>query len=129
MSHSRNMKHVLLDSNFIISCLRQKLDFFEQIPLLGFEILIPKQVIKEIEKLSKTKSSAVLREESDLCLKLLSRSKFTLVKLKYNQVDKGIIGFANENEDVIIATLDKELKNKIRNRKMIIRNRKKLEIV
>ena len=123
------MQQVLLDTNFIMSCARQKIDFFEQIPLMGLEILIPKQVIHELKNLSKSKDSAYIREDADLALKLLNRNKFTLMKLRRNDVDRGIIELAEENKDLIIATLDKELKSKIKNQKMIIKGRKTLEII
>ncbi len=123
------MKQVLLDTNFIISCARQKIDFFHEIPLMGFEILIPRQVFDEIEKLSKSRKSATLREEADLALKIMNRNKFTIIKLRRNDVDRAIIEFANDNRDVIIATLDKELQNKIKNQKMIIRGLGMLELV
>jgi rRNA-processing protein FCF1 len=123
------MKQVLLDTNFIISCARQKIDFFEQIPLMGLEIIIPRQVFDEIEKLSKSRKSALVREQADLALKILNRNKFTMIKLRRNDVDKAIKEFADENKDVIIATLDKELKDKIKNQKMIIRGVKTLEII
>ena len=123
------MKQVLLDTNFIISCARQKIDFFHEIPLMGFEILIPRQVFDEIEKLSKSSKSATLREEADLALKIMNRNKFTIIKLRRNDVDRAIIEFANDNRDVIIATLDKELQNKIKNQKMIIRGLGMLELV
>ncbi len=123
------MKQVLLDTNFIISCARQKIDFFEQIPLMGFEVIIPRQVFDEIEKLSKSRKGALLREQADLALKIMNKNKFTIIKLRRNDVDRAIVEFANENEDVVIATLDKELQNKIKNQKMIIRGTKTLEIV
>jgi uncharacterized protein len=123
------MEQVLLDTNFIISCVKQKIDFFEEIPLMGLEILIPRQVFNEIKKLSKSRESAKIREEADLALKLLNRNKFTLMKLEYNYVDKGIKKMADEDKDLIIATLDKELKDQIKNRKLIIRGMKTLEII
>lgn len=123
------MKQVLLDTNFIISCARQKIDFFHEIPLMGFEILIPRQVFDEIEKLSKSRKSASLREEADLALKIMNRNKFTIIKLRRNDVDRAIIEFANDNKEVIIATLDKEIQSKIKNQKMIIKGLKTLEIV
>ena len=43
------MRNVLLDTSFILTCVRNKIDFFEQLELEGFKILVPKQVIKEIE--------------------------------------------------------------------------------
>ena len=123
------MKQVLLDTNFIISCARQKIDFLHEIPLMGLEILIPKQVFDELKQLSKSKEGANIREDADLALKLLNRNKFTLMKLRRNNVDAGIVEFANDNKDVIIATLDKELKNKIQNKKMVIKGLKTLEII
>ncbi|MCL5730067.1 MAG: PIN domain-containing protein [Candidatus Pacearchaeota archaeon] len=121
------MKQVLLDTNFILTCLRQKIDFFEEIPLMGMEIIIPRQVVNEIKKLEDSREGAV-REEASLSMKLLNRNKFTSVKLRRNNVDRGIIEFAAENPDVIIATLDKEIKDNVRNQKMVIRNMKRLEI-
>ena len=38
-----------MDSSFILTCVRQKIDFFEEIELKGIQILIPKQVIREIK--------------------------------------------------------------------------------
>src|SRR3972149_11219037 len=101
------MKQVLLDTNFIISCARQRIDFFEQIPLMGIEILIPKQVIDEIKLLSKSRDGALVREGADLAMKLLNRNKFKLMKLRRNDVDRGIIELAESDSDLVIATLDK----------------------
>lgn len=123
------MKKVLLDTNFIISCARQRIDFFEQIPLMGLEILIPEQVVRELKLLSKSRDGALVREGADLALKLLNRNKFTSVKLRRNDVDKGIIELAEKEPELIIATLDKELKEKVKNQKMIIVGRKKLGII
>jgi len=39
------------------------------------------------------------------------------------------IKFAKENSESIIATLDRELKNKVKNKKLVIRGKKKLEII
>ena len=122
------MKQVLLDTNFIMSCARQKIDIFHEIPFMGLEILIPKQVIDELKKLSKSKESAYVREDADLALKLINRNKFILMKLRRNDVDRGIIEFAEANPGAIIATLDKEMKERIKNQKMIIRGTKTLEI-
>ena len=123
------MDQVILDTNFIMSCARQKIDFFEEIYLMGMEILIPKEVIKEIEKLSKIKGSANTREDADLAMKLVNRNKYTLIKLKKKNVDDAIKQFSDENPDVIVATLDKELKGRVLNKKLIIRGKKKLQII
>jgi len=111
---------VLLDTNFIISCINKKIDFFEDLKFKGFQILIPRQVIVELKKL-----------KVELALKLLEKEKkyYKFITLNKNYVDKGIIEFAKNNPRSIIATLDKDLKNKIMNQNLIIRGSKKLEIV
>lgn len=111
-------KKVLLDTNFIISCVRQKIDFLEELKFMGFEILIPKEVLRELEGL-----------KENLALKILSKTEFRTIALEISHVDQGIIKFAKENPEVIIATLDAEIKESIPNQKMVIRGKKKLEVV
>jgi len=117
------MKYALLDTSFILSCIRKKIDFFEEINFMGFRILIPKQVIEEIKGLSKSKS------EAEIALKLLEKKKFKKIILHGKNVDNGIIKVAKENENYIIATLDKEIKNRTKNQKLVIRGSRKIEIV
>jgi rRNA-processing protein FCF1 len=117
------MKEVLLDTNFILTCVRQKIDFFEDIFLMGINIIIPEQVVKEIEKFEKKKS------EAKIALVLIKDDDVEYVNLGKGKVDDLIIEYARKNPEVIIATLDKGIHRKIKNKKMIIRNRKKLEII
>jgi len=112
------MKQILLDTNFIISCIKNKIDFFDYIETEGYNIVVPEQVINELEGLKK-----------ESALRLLEKNKFKTISLMGKIVDNSIINYANKNPSIIIATLDKELQKKIKNRKMIIRNRKKLEII
>ena len=122
------MKYVVLDTNFILSCVRKKIDFFNEIKFLGLKIIIPIQVIKELENLT-SKGKAKFRDEAKLSLALLKKNSFEKVDLKIKNVDNGIVKFAKEHEDYIIATLDKEIQKKIKNNKLIIRGEKKLEII
>ncbi len=55
------MKKVILDTNFIVTCVKQKIDFFEDIKLQGIKILIPKQVIKETENLKTSNAKLSLK--------------------------------------------------------------------
>jgi rRNA-processing protein FCF1 len=114
------MKQVLLDTNFIITCMKQRIDFFEEIPMMGMQIIIPDQVIKELEKLKKVSALNLLKNEKD---------KFKIVELKGKVVDNSIINYSRENPSIIIATLDEDIKKKIRNGNMIIVDRRKLEII
>ena len=117
------MPQTLLDTNFILTCIKQKIDFFEELGFKGLEILIPKQVITELEELSKQSLRA------KLALKMLKTGKFTTIDLKSKNVDQGIITYSKANPRTIIATLDQEIKKKTRNSKLVIMGRKKLEIL
>ena len=122
---NRKENWCILDTSFILTCLRQKIDFFDEITLAGLNILIPQQVIKEIENLSESK------KEAKVFLKLLEKEKnsFKKVDLKSKNVDKGIIRFAEKNKEIIVATLDKEIKDKTSNKKMVVRNKKTIEVI
>lgn len=123
------MKKVILDSNFILTCIKQKIDFFEEIKFMGMKVLIPKQVIKEIKEIVNSKKKLHFKEDAKLALKLLEKNSFNKVDLNTKKVDKGLINFSKENKNVIMATLDKEIKNKIKNPKLIIRGKKRLEVL
>jgi rRNA-processing protein FCF1 len=122
------MKQILLDTNFILTCIKQKIDFFEYLELMGLQILIPKQVIDEIEMIANSKKKLHFREDAKLSLALLKKSSFEKIDLGLQDVDKGIKRFAKQNPKVIVATLDKEIKDSIQNPKLVIRQKKKLEI-
>ncbi|MBU3906732.1 MAG: hypothetical protein KKA64_00605 [Nanoarchaeota archaeon] len=122
-------KVVLLDTNFILTCVKQKIDFFSYLEEEGFQILIPSEVIKELEKISLSKQKLRFRDAAKLSLGLLNKNKFKRVTLNAKNTDLGIINFAKQNPKLTVATLDRDLKNKITNKKLIIRGKKKLEIV
>jgi rRNA-processing protein FCF1 len=117
------MKQVILDTNFILTCIKQKIDLFEELRFEGFQVVVPKQVIKELENLSKNK------EQAKFALSLLRANRPKLIDLKGKTVDKAIINYTKSHKDVVIATLDKEIKDKISNNKIIIRGKKKLEVM
>jgi rRNA-processing protein FCF1 len=121
------MKTVLLDANFILSCLRKKIDFFDEIELMGIKILIPEEIVKEIKKLSE-EGNKTTQGEAKIALAFLKKNKFEEIKLKTKNVDNGIVEFAKENKEIIIGTLDKGVKDRIKNQILYIRGDKGLEI-
>jgi uncharacterized protein len=120
------MKKTLLDTNFILTCVKQKIDFFEEIKLMGMQILIPNQVINEIKKIENSMQKQEVRINARLALKILEKNKYKKIDLGKGHVDKKIINYVKNKKDIVVATLDKELKNKITNPKLIIRGRKKI---
>jgi len=122
------MKQTILDTNFILTCVKQKIDFFEKIPQMGVQILIPKQVIEEIKRVANSTKKLKFRDDAKLAQVILERNKFTQIDIRGKYVDKGLIKYAKEHPRLIIATLDKEIKNKTTNFKLVIRGKKKLEV-
>jgi len=83
------MKSALLDTNFILTCIKQKIDFFEELRFMGFEIIIPDRVIDELKKLKQT-----------LALKLLEKNNFKKIILIGKDVDNSIINYAKKNPEI-----------------------------
>jgi len=121
------MEKILLDTNFILSCIRKKIDFLEELKLSGRKILLPIQVIDEIKMIAK-EGKYKSRQEAEFALKLLREAPFEKIDLKHKYVDKGIRNFILKNKSVIVATLDKELKRR-KNYNMVITRNKKIEII
>jgi len=110
----------LLDTSFILSAIRNKIDFLDEITNLGLIPIVPKQVLVELKGLAKNK------QESELALRILKKVK--TIDLKTKNTDTGIINYS-KNHKIIIATLDKDIKKKTKNQKLVIRAKKKLEIL
>ena len=122
------MKYAVLDTNFILSCIRKKIDFFEKIPLMGMKIVIPLQVMDEIRKFSR-QGRGNLKQEAKLALVLLQNQEFNRIDLYNKNVYNGLIKLAEKNENYIIATLDSQIKHKTKNPNLVIRGEKELEII
>ena len=123
------MKQVILDTSFILTAIRNKVDFLEGITFLGFTPVLPKQVIWELENITESKKKLKFKDEARLALKILNKAKIKMIDIENNYVDQGIIDYAKENKGDIIATMDKALKQNIQNQKLIIRGKKKLEVI
>ena len=65
------MKQVILDTSFILTCVKQKIDFFEELKFMGVKVLIPRQVIRELKNM-KTSDNA------QLSLQILDKNKFSI---------------------------------------------------
>jgi rRNA-processing protein FCF1 len=121
------MKTVVLDTNFILSCLRKKIDFFDEIELMGIKIAIPEEVVNEIKKLS-DEGNKTTQREAKTALAFIKKNNFEEIKLITKNVDNGIVKLAKENKELIIGTLDKGIKNRVKNQILGIRGDKGLEI-
>jgi len=122
---------IILDTNFLIYCAKNKLDYAEEISILlkeDYELVVPLQVIKELELLKNDKKKKVSGKDKravDLALQLLDFNNVKKVKVKGKTVDEGIINLSKENKKNIVCTLDREMR-KILGRVILINRGQKL---
>ncbi|MFB6245986.1 MAG: PIN domain-containing protein [Candidatus Pacearchaeota archaeon] len=123
------MKEAILDTSFILDCVRDKIDFFESLNHEGINPLIPEQVIGELEKVANSKKKEKFREDAKLALRIIEENEFEKPDIGRGHVDKMIKKFAEQNPKVMIASMDKELKDKVPNQKIVVRNNQHMDII
>jgi len=107
---------VLLDSNFLMIPMELHIDVFEGIQnLLGrrVEFILIKQVYDELRALS-TASSKVGRQAA-YALKLAKRCRMMNVEVKASESTDDAIARVAKDTGTIVATMDLELKRRLRN--------------
>tara|TARA_Y100000310_G_scaffold344950_1_gene460717 strand:+ start:3240 stop:3611 length:372 start_codon:yes stop_codon:yes gene_type:complete len=121
---------ILLDTNFILTAVKQKIDFNSLANKLfdkKIEWVIPIEVLQELKKLAERQGEKIAdKEAAEVALQLVEN--FDQVPLGTDTVDNGIVRYAKNNQ-VIIATLDKNLKKRFDNKILTIRGKKSLEII
>lgn len=104
---------VILDTNFLIYCAKEKLDYIEKINNLlneGFNLVVPKQVIEELKRLKIKAKKGKDKDACDLALKILEKKNIEIVQPAGKSVDDAIIKLAQENSKNIVCTLDREMR-------------------
>ncbi|MBS3157206.1 hypothetical protein J4442_03475 [Candidatus Woesearchaeota archaeon] len=113
---------VVFDTNFLISCLKFKIYFLEE--LEGNELFIIDKTEDELKKLIKGGKTQD-KQRAAIILALIDKKNIKKLKSKKEEtVDDALARLNN----YVIATQDKELKTRIKGKKLIIRAKKKLEI-
>jgi rRNA-processing protein FCF1 len=114
---------ILLDTNFIITCIKQKIDFLSE----PYEFLLPEEVFEELEKISKRPGEkSDDKRAANLALAIVKNLE--RIKLCNADVDRGIIEYAKSNKDVVVASLDRKIKKKL-GRAAVIIDKKSIEII
>ena len=105
------MKTIILDTNFIISALKNKINLnLDKIISSNYQLKIIDKTINELEKLN--------NKDSKLAIKIIEKNKIKKIKTKEKDVDWAII--KNSNKNTIVATLDKKLKQKLKSKNIPI---------
>ena len=103
---------VLLDTSFIISCIRKRIDFITQLEEQGFKIKIPKEVIQELKDLRKdSKTSHEDRIAIDVVMEMINNKRIKEIQLGTKNVDMGLI--EKGKHGYYIATLDGKIKHDV----------------
>jgi len=123
------MKKAVLDTSFILTAVRQKIDFFHELETTGFKALIPEGVIREIKTMSESNKNNSTRENAKLALKIVGKGNYEEIKLSGKNVDESIVKLAKSDPEFVVATLDREIKNRIKNPKLVIRQKKRIEVI
>ena len=116
---------VILDSNFIISCLKRKIDFLLELKLLGLKPILPREVLQELKDL-RLKLKHEDKIAIDLALSLFEGTGIKKMKLGNRTVDMGLIDKGKKG--IYIATLDSAIKRIVPNKVVISDSQNKLVV-
>lgn len=108
------MLKIILDTNFLLVPAKFKVDVFEEMERVvdqKFKLVVPESIREELERLAGGKSEDSKAARTGL--KLLERENVEFAKTK-NKGDEAIIELADEN--TIVATMDKDLKKRLKNK-------------
>lgn len=136
MGNRRDMRKVILDTNFLLIPFKFKIDVFEEIERVveePHEILVPSGVIGELLHLQKNRGA--LGRSANFAFTLLEKMKaegrVKEIESK-GDVDGWIGKFASENEGAIVCTNDICLKKTLQKMKLktiVLRERGYLALV
>ncbi len=109
---------VILDTNFIVSCVRRRIDFIAQLEEQGFKVILPKEIFQELKDLKKdSKISHETRTAIDVAMKLFEKVKIRKMELGHEKVDNALI--RRGKDGYYIATLDRAIKRSVPRRIVI----------
>ncbi len=128
------MKRIILDTNFLIIPGELNVDIFTEIQRIAnfpYRIYTFDRVINELNKLAR-EGSGKLKQAAKLGLQLIAAKQVEVIKSKNNlNADELILQSTNPETD-IVATQDRELKRKLKERGvhlLVLRKKKYLNLI
>lgn len=127
--HFLFMMRIILDTNFLIYCAKNKIDYTYEISNMiheGYELVVPIQVVEELKKVMQKQKRKYSVEErrrnprlkkttgrdkdaANLALQLLNANRVKVVSPIGKNVDDAIINLGQEDNN-IVCTLDREMR-------------------
>ena len=121
---------ILLDTNFLVYCAKQKIDYINEINNLvrgKYELIIITPVIQELKNLMQTAKKYSDKEAAKLALQLIKLNKLKILKVEKNTyVDRILVDLINKSPKNILATIDFDLARQVPE-SIIIRGKRKLQ--
>ncbi len=112
------MRKVILDTNFLLIPGRFKVDIFSEIANVcdfEFELFVFDGTITELEKIV-NEAKLRFKDAAKIGLELIKQKKVNVIKGSDDSVDNDIVAMA-EKEQITVATQDKELKRRLKEKK------------
>ena len=125
---------ILLDTNFILTCAKEKIDF----PSLADEIIdqkiswvVPQDVVNELGVLKDRVGMKVQdRDAAKLGFEMMQNLDAEVVRLpgKNPNVDIKIVNYVM-GKDIVLASMDRDLKSRIDNKILTVRGKNNMELI
>jgi rRNA-processing protein FCF1 len=115
------MIQIILDTNFLVYCAENKIDYSQEISRLvneSHELVVPSQVVDELNDIYRNTKKFSDRTAAWLALKLLEHNKVKVVQIRAQYADEAILNLVRIGN--IVATLDLELRKKLRGTRIIV---------
>ncbi len=128
------MKHIILDTNFLMIPMQFKVDIFTEIERImkePYELCIVDKTIDELNKLKKTESGKD-KLAASVALKLIEVKKIKHLKTEKNLNTDNLITELAKSPDFIVGTQDKALKRILEQNNvqlLVLRQKKYLKLV
>lgn len=125
---------ILLDTNFILTCIKQNIDFprrANEIINQKIEWIVPQDILNELDSLKERPKMKIKDKESaKLSLQIIQNINPKIIQLpdKNPNVDIKIVNYIID-KNIVLATLDKKLKSRINNKILTIRGKNNLKLI
>jgi len=125
---------ILLDTNFILTATKQKINISNlanKIIDKKIKWLVPQDVLNELGNLKDKKGTKIAdKNAAELSFEVIQDLNPEIIELpgKNPNVDIKIVNYII-NKDIVLATLDKNLKSRVDNKILTIRGKNSLEII
>ena len=121
---------VILDTNFLMYCAENKIDYKDEIERImaeGHDLVTLEQVVNELKQLAEKSKKYTDKSAAKLSLKLLAANFVEIIKAEGDYADRAIINLV-KSSGAIVATIDKQLRKRLgrQNRAIVIEGKRKV---